>query len=229
MNYKDIYILLKRYSHLIYIAVVVITLAFVPLTKRTFNVVDMEPEPLLVEGEYQISPYDNIFRKVCRRHNLDWRLMSAIAFCESRFDHQVRSPRGAVGLMQVMPHIAAHWDVLEEELLDPAINIDVACRLYKSMQKQLRLPKDISDYDRAAFTIASYNCGASRVLDARHLAEYYNEPHNEWATVQEYMKLLSDEEFYNHEAVVYGRFKEPDVTIYYTNRVLSRYSQYLHL
>ena len=87
----------------------------------------------------------------------------------------------------------------------------------------------ISDYDRAAFTIASYNCGASRVLDARHLAEYYDEPHNEWATVQEYMKLLSDEEFYNHEAVVYGRFKEPDVTIYYTNSVLSRYSQYLHL
>lgn len=229
MNYKDIYILLKRYSHLIYIAVVVITLAFVPLTKRTFNVVDMEPEPLLVEGEYQISPYDNIFRKVCRRHNLDWRLMSAMAFCESRFDHQVRSPRGAVGLMQVMPHIARHWDVMADELLDPAINIDVACRLYKSMQKQLRLSKEVSEYDRAAFTIASYNCGASRVTDARNLAEYYDEQKNDWQTVSEYMLLLSEEEFYNHEAVIAGRFKEPHITIAYTNKVLKRYEHYMTL
>ena len=220
---------LKKNYHLVAMAVVLLILAVVPLTRRGFNVVDMEPEALLAEGEYQISPYDDIFRRVCRRHHIDWRLMSAIAYCESRFNAQARSPRGAVGLMQVMPHIAKHWDVMEEELLDPAINIDVACRLYKSMQKQLRLPKTISDYDRAAFTIASYNCGASRVTDARNLAEYYDEPKDDWTAVREYMLLLSEEEFYNHEAVLYGRFKEPHITVAYTNRVLNRYTNYCNL
>ena len=86
---------LKKYYHLVAMAVVLLILAVVPLTRRGFNVVDMEPEALLAEGEYQISPYDDIFRRVCRRHHIDWRLMSAIAYCESRFIAQARSPRGA--------------------------------------------------------------------------------------------------------------------------------------
>lgn len=217
---------LKKYSHLIAMGVVLVTLAVVPLTRKVFNAVDIEPEQMLVEGEYEISPYDNVFRRVARRYNLDWRLLSAIAYCESRFDATANSPRGAVGLMQVMPHIAAHWDVTAEELLDPAINVDVACRLYKSMQRQLRLAKTVSDYDRAAFTIASYNCGASRVSDARNLAEYYDEPKDEWTAVQEYMLLLSEEEFYNHEAVNGGRFREGNITVAYTNKVLKRYEYY---
>ena len=217
---------LKKYAHLIAMAIVVIVVAVIPLTKRGFNVAFMEPERLLEEGEYQISPYDDIFRRVCRRHHLDWRLMSAIAYCESRFDAQARSPRGAVGIMQVMPHIAKHWDVMEQELLDPAINIDVACRLYKSMQKQLRFAKTVSEYDRAAFTVASYNCGASRVIDARNLTEYYENSKDDWTMVRDYMLLLTEEEFYNHEAVVAGRFREPHITIAYTNKVMDRYENY---
>ena len=217
---------MKKHIPHIYIALVTLFLALVPMSRRGYNVVEMEPEPLLSVGEYLISPYDDIFRRVARRHHLDWRLLSAIAYCESRFNPQAQSPRGAVGIMQVMPHIARHWDVMADELLDPAINIDVACRLYKSMQKQLRLSKEVSEYDRAAFTIASYNCGASRVTDARNLAEYYDEQKNDWQTVSEYMLLLSEEEFYNHEAVIAGRFKEPHITIAYTNKVLKTYQRF---
>ena len=220
---------LIKYKHLIAMAVVVVVLAIVPLTRKVFNVVDIEPEALLVEGEYLISPYDNIFRRVSRRHHLDWRLLSAIAFCESRFTPEAQSPRGAVGMMQVMPHIAAHWDVTADELLDPAINIDVACRLYKSTQKQLRLSKEVAEIDRIAFTVAAYNCGASRVTDARNLAAYYDEARDDWATVCDYMLLLTEEEFYNHEAVVGGRFREPHITAAYTNKVLKKYEQYCKL
>ena len=216
----------KKHIPLIYITFVTLFLALVPMSKRGYNVVEMDPEPLLSEGEYAISPYDNIFQRVARRHNLDWRLLSAIAFCESRFNPEAKSPRGAVGMMQVMPHIAVHWDVTAEELLDPAINIDVACRLYKSTQKQLRLSKEVANIDRIAFTVAAYNCGASRVTDARNLTEYYEETKNDWATVCDYMLLLTEEEFYNHEAVVGGRFREPHITAAYTNKVLKKYEQY---
>ena len=217
---------LAKYTHLIAMAVVLVVLAVIPLTRKGFNVVEIEPEQLLAEGEYIISPYDNIFRRVARRYHLDWRLLSAIAFCESRFNPEAKSPRGAVGMMQVMPHIAVHWDVTAEELLDPAINIDVACRLYKSTQKQLRLSKEVANIDRIAFTVAAYNCGASRVTDARNLTEYYEETKNDWATVCDYMLLLTEEEFYNHEAVVGGRFREPHITAAYTNKVLKKYEQY---
>lgn len=220
--------LIAKHYHIIYIAVVIVAMALMPLFSRgkVFNVVEPEPEKFLVEGEYLISPYDHIFRRVCCRHNVDWLLMSAIAHHESRFRAEVISPRGAVELMQVMPHIARHWDVTAEELLDPAINIDVACRLYKSMLKQLRTPKSADEFDRMAFAVASYNCGASRVIDARNLAEYYDEPKYEWTTVSDYMLLLRDEEFYNHEAVNGGEFKEPHITIAYTNKVLHTYARF---
>lgn len=218
---------LKKYFHLIIMAAIVVVFAYVPLNKRGFNVVDMEPEPLLEEGEYIISPYDDIFRRIARRHHVDWRLLCALAYCESRFDAEARSPRGAIGMMQVMPHIARHWDVMEDELLDPAINIDVACRLYKSMQKMLRFPKGTSERDKMAFTIASYNCGASRIIDARNLADSFDEPKYEWDSVKEYILLLSSEEFYNHEAVCGGQFKEGALTVAYANKVLDLYDRYV--
>ena len=208
-------------------AVVVLVFAYMPLNKRGFNVVDMEPEPLLEQGEYIISPYDDIFRRIARRHHVDWRLLCALAYCESRFDAQACSPRGAVGMMQVMPHIARHWDVMEEELLDPAINIDVACRLYRSMEKMLRFPKGTAERDKMAFTIASYNCGASRIIDARNLAEYYDEAKYEWDAVKEYLLLLCNEEFYNHEAVCGGQFKEGALTVAYADKVLCIYDRYV--
>lgn len=221
---------MKIHLHIIYIVVAVIAMAAIPLKSfplwKSPNVVEQDREELLQTGEYAISPYDKIFRRVARRHNIDWILMSAMASGESHFNSDAVSPRGAVGIMQVMPHIAKEWDVERDELFDPAINIDVACRLYKSMQRMLRLPKDISEPDRMALTIASYNCGASRVIDARNLAEYYDEPTTEWSTVSEYLQLLSDEEYYNHEAVAGGKFKEGHITVAYTNRVLDHYDKF---
>ena len=63
---------IKRYIPFIYIAFVTLFLVFVPMSKRGYNVVEMEPEQLLAEGEYIISPYDDIFRLVSRCHILDW-------------------------------------------------------------------------------------------------------------------------------------------------------------
>jgi membrane-bound lytic murein transglycosylase F len=92
---------------------------------------------LLSEGEYAISTYDNVFRRICGQYGVDWRLMSAIAYGESNFRHDAVSPRGAVGLMQVMPRIASSYGVEREQLFDPATNIDVAVRLFKDMERIL--------------------------------------------------------------------------------------------
>ena len=184
---------------------------------------------LLPEGEYLISPYDKIFRRIGRRHNVDWRLMSAIAYGESNFRYDAVSPRGAMGIMQVMPWIAKSFEVEREELLNPETNIDVAARLLKSMERILRLPHKIQKRDRLAFILASYNCGASRIIDARSLAQYYEEDSLSWDVIAKYLELLDEEEYYNHEAVTYGKFREASITIYYVEKVLKLYDRYTHL
>ena len=183
-------------------------------------------EDLLPEGEYLISPYDNIFRRIGLRHDVDWRLMSAIAFGESNFRHDAVSPRGAVGIMQIMPWIAKSFDVEREQLLNPETNIDVAARLLKSMEELLRLPHKTQRRDRLAFILASYNCGASRIIDARSLAKYYEEDSLSWDVIAKYLELFDEEEYYNHEAVTYGKFREATTTIYYVEKVLKHYDRY---
>ncbi len=188
--------------------------------------VEQPVSELLSEGEYAISTYDNVFRRICGQYGVDWRLMSAIAYGESNFRHDAVSPRGAVGLMQVMPRIASSYGVEREQLFDPATNIDVAVRLFKDMERMIGMGRNVAVRDRMAFTLAAYNCGASRVVDARQLCDYYGDDASLWESVTEYLELLGDEEFYTHELVDSGAFSEAAVTIYYVNRVLARYDRY---
>lgn len=190
------------------------------------EVVEQPVSELLPEGGYVISTYDNVFRRICGQYGVDWRLMSAIAYGESNFRHDALSPRGAVGLMQVMPRIARSYGVEREQLLDPATNIDVAVRLFKEMERMIGMGREVALRDRMAFTLAAYNCGASRVVDARQLCDYYGDDASSWAVVAEYLELLGDEEFYTHEVVDSGAFAEAGVTIYYVNRVLACYDRY---
>ena len=52
-----------------------------------------------MEARYVISPYDHVIRNISEREGNDWRLMSAIAYHESRFKADIVSRRGARGLM----------------------------------------------------------------------------------------------------------------------------------
>ena len=82
-----------------------------------------------MEARYVISPYDHVIRNISEREGNDWRLMSAIAYHESRFTADIVSRRGARGLMQIMPAVARQFDVVSEEaLLDPEIFAGVHAR-----------------------------------------------------------------------------------------------------
>ena len=61
---------------------------------------------LFRERECVISPYDPLIRNVSEQAGNDWRLLSAIAYHESRFTPDIVSRRGARGLMQIMPVVA---------------------------------------------------------------------------------------------------------------------------
>ena len=61
------------------------------------------PEPVV------ISPYDDIMQQVECDTGVDWRLLSAIACEESRFDPNAVSEAGARGLMQIMPVVGKQY------------------------------------------------------------------------------------------------------------------------
>lgn len=67
----------------------------------------------------------DIFRKYGDRYDVDWLLMVAQGYQESRLNQSVRSRVGAIGVMQVMPSTGKELKVGDIRNLDPNINAGV--------------------------------------------------------------------------------------------------------
>ncbi len=184
---------------------------------------------LLREGEYQISAYDRIIRTISEQEGNDWRLMSAIAYHESRFNAGITSRRGARGLMQIMPMVARQFNVGKEDLMNPETNVRIANKIFSKISLSLRLPANISSKDRLSLVLASYNGGIGHVSDARRLARAHGENPNSWEVVSRYLRLKSQPEYYENKVVKCGRFTGSNQTVAYVNDVLGRYDKYCRI
>ncbi|MDE6624488.1 MAG: transglycosylase SLT domain-containing protein [Alistipes sp.] len=187
------------------------------------------PVALLPEGQYVISAYDEIIRSISEREGNDWRLMSAIAYHESRFTADIVSRRGARGLMQIMPSVAGQFDVPVETISDPQTNVWLANKLLTKIGSTLRLPAGVSAQDRMALVLAAYNSGIGHVSDARRLARLHGENPDSWEVVARYLALKSEPEYYENEVVRCGRFTGSRQTLAYVNDVMGRYDKYCRM
>ena len=185
--------------------------------------------PLLREGDYVISAYDAIIRNISEREGHDWRLLSAIAYHESRFRTDLVSRRGARGLMQIMPSVARQFAVPAERVSEPETNVWLANKLLTSILGSLRLSADVPERDRMSIALASYNGGIGHVKDARRLARFYGENPDSWEVVAHYLMLKSEPEYYGNEVVECGRFTGGRYTLAYVDDVLGRYDKYCRM
>ena len=132
---------------------------------RKFIRVVGNPQRLAENGARRdrLSPYDDLFRKYAASLDWDWRLLAAVAFNESRFHIEARSPRGARGLMQLIPRTAdAHQ---ASDPLDPEQNIAAATsylkRLINIFSNRFTDPDEI-----VCYALAAYNAGEGTILDS---------------------------------------------------------------
>lgn len=107
------------------------------------------------------------------RHRLDYRLLHAVAEAESGFDTQAVSPKGAVGLMQLMPATASQYgvpgtdDTLQANLRRLDLNVDAGSRYLRAL---------LDRYDgNLELTLAAYNAGEGAVQRAGNRVPDYAE------------------------------------------------------
>ncbi|MBR5170571.1 MAG: transglycosylase SLT domain-containing protein [Muribaculaceae bacterium] len=171
-----------------------------------------------------ISPYDHVFKQYAQEIGWDWRLLAAIACCESGFDPNATSWMGARGLMQVMPKTARSYGVNEEDLGNPEVSIRVASRVLKDIESIMR--NRTGPEDRLKFILASYNAGAGHVIDAIALARKHELDPRVWSeNVEQAMLWKMDPEYYNDSVCSNGycRGTEP---VDYVIKVLNCYENY---
>jgi soluble lytic murein transglycosylase-like protein len=97
--------------------------------------------------------YESLFITAAHQHGIDARLLWVIAYLESRFRPQVISPKGARGLMQLMPATAARWGVRNP--YEPAQAITGAARYVQYLEQRFA--------GRVDLTLAAYNAGEATV------------------------------------------------------------------
>ena len=191
-----------------------------------------QPEPKKVvkpSGRRSISTYDDMMRRAAAESGHDWRLLSAIAFHESRFNPDAVSKVGAFGLMQIMPRVAEQFNVPQEEAFDPETNIRLASKLLNKIDRSLRLSAEATEEDRLCLMLASYVGGIGHVRDAQRLAAKYSENPEKWEVVSRYLELKGQPEYYQDPVVHCGRFTGIKQTLAYVRNVKSHYNKYCEL
>jgi membrane-bound lytic murein transglycosylase MltF len=120
----------------------------------------------------------DLFRKYGNKYALDWMLMAAQGYQESRLDQNARSHVGAIGVMQVMPATGKELDVGDISQLDP--NIHAGVKYIRFMIDQYYKNEPMDDLNKGLFAFASYNAGPGRVAGLRKEAAKRGLDANVW-------------------------------------------------
>lgn len=96
---------------------------------------------------------ESIVRRKAIEHGFDYRLLYAVVRTESDFNPRAISPKGARGLMQLMPETAKLLGV--KDLFDPEQNLDGGCRYLRYLMRQFDGDLDL--------VLAAYNSGPALV------------------------------------------------------------------
>ena len=119
-----------------------------------------------------------LFKKYGAQYNLDYLLMAAQGYQESTLDHSVRSPVGAIGVMQVMPPTGKELKVGDITLLEP--NIHAGVKYMRFMMDQYFKDEPMDPLNKGLMTFASYNAGPGRVRQLRRETEKRGLNPNVW-------------------------------------------------
>jgi membrane-bound lytic murein transglycosylase F len=138
------------------------------------------------------------FEAAERETGIGWRTLAALAYQESKWRPTAVSPRGAQGVMMLMPVTAKKMGVTN--VFSPDENILGGAKYLAYMKE--RIPKRITDPDRTWLAIAAYNIGISHLEDARIITQMRKKNPDRWPDVRANLARLSDP--YWHARVKHG-------------------------
>jgi len=126
--------------------------------------------PVDPAGRKKFESYKSLFQKYAKRYGFDWVLIMAIAYQETRLDHNEESPSGAVGIMQVQPETARDRRIGIDDVYSLEGNIHAGVKYLALIRDMYFDDPGIRPRDRVRLAIAAYNAGPTKILRIRKLA-----------------------------------------------------------
>jgi len=140
------------------------------LIKRYYQNTRWLTNPIQGSERLKLQKLAAIFQKYGKRYQLDWLKLAALAYQESRLDQNVRSPRGAVGIMQILPSTAAGKVVQIPDITKVDNNIHAGTKYLAFLRDRYFNDAGIKAADKLDFTFAAYNAGPARINALRKKA-----------------------------------------------------------
>jgi membrane-bound lytic murein transglycosylase MltF len=119
-----------------------------------------------------------LFKKYSTEYDMDYLLMAAQGFQESGLDQNVKSPVGAIGVMQVMPATGQELKVGDIRQIDA--NIHAGVKYIRFVEDQYFKDEPMTDINKGLFAFASYNAGPGRIRQLRKEARERGLDPNVW-------------------------------------------------
>jgi membrane-bound lytic murein transglycosylase F len=153
----------------------------------------------------RLPRYQAWFRAAAADAGMDWRLLAAIGYQESRWDETAVSPTGVQGLMMLTAETAKRVGIRNRA--DPGESIAGGARYYRLVERTI--PERIPEPDRTWLTLAAYNVGYGHLEDARVLTQRRGQDPDSWPDVRENLPLLAQERYFTTLKRGYARGWEP--------------------
>ena len=134
-------------------------------------------------GAEELSRYralSSYFLKHGTNYGIDPTLLAAQGFQESRLDQSVRSHRGAIGVMQLLPSTAKDKNVAIPNIEEVEPNIEAGAKYMAFLRSRYFSGPGIDDLNGALMSLAAYNAGPGRIRRIRSEAEAKGYDPNVW-------------------------------------------------
>jgi membrane-bound lytic murein transglycosylase F len=135
----------------------------------------------------RLPRYRASFMEAALENDLDWRMLAAIGYQESRWNAAAESSTGVRGLMMLTVATATEFDIADRG--DPEQSIVGAARYFSALKNAL--PDSIAEPDRSWMALAAYNLGLGHLGDARHIASVRGGDPDLWPDVHDALRLLT--------------------------------------
>jgi membrane-bound lytic murein transglycosylase F len=153
----------------------------------------------------RLGAFRQFFEDASQQSGVDWRLLAAIGYQESKWDPSAASQDGALGVMMLTQDTATAMGIADRK--NPQQNIFAGAKYFAEVKQ--KIPKRIREPDRTWLAVASYNVGFGHLEDARILAQSQGKNPDSWDDVRECLPLLAQERYYTKAKRGYARGWEP--------------------
>jgi membrane-bound lytic murein transglycosylase MltF len=106
-----------------------------------------------------------LFRKYGRQYSFDYLMVAAMGYQESGLDQRMRSHRGAIGIMQLMPETGRALKV--GDITQTESNVHGGFKYLRLLHDRHFGPAKLDEQNRTLFSIAAYNAGPGRIAGLR--------------------------------------------------------------